>query len=97
MSFWLDTKLVQLRVVTGQISSFIECVCTECVDGKAGVFDEAVVVVYGQATAFSIAVLDALLKSDLIDRFHGFRRVKPRKSNLAWRSISSTSLSSVVT
>jgi sialidase-1 len=39
----------------------------------------------------------ALLKSDLISRYHGFRRVKPRKSNLTWRSISSTSSSSVVT
>ncbi|WP_241658409.1 hypothetical protein [Halorubrum sp. BOL3-1] len=39
----------------------------------------------------------ALLKSDLISRYHRFRRVKPRKSNLPWRSTSSTSLSSVVT
>jgi hypothetical protein len=38
----------------------------------------------------------ALLKSDLIDRFYGFRSVKPRKSNLAWRSVSSNSLISVV-
>ena len=41
--------------------------------------------------------ITALLKSDLISRYHGFRRVKPRKSNLTWRSISSTSSSSVVT
>ena len=39
----------------------------------------------------------AVLNSDLIYRYHRFRRVKPRKSNLPWKSISSTSSSSVVT
>ena len=42
-------------------------------------------------------VQTAVLNSDLISRYHRFRREKPRKSNLVWRSTSSTSLSSVVT
>ena len=42
-------------------------------------------------------ILSALLKSDLISRYHRFRRMKPRKSNLPWKLISSTSSSSVVT
>ncbi|MDB2226242.1 CRISPR-associated endonuclease Cas2 [Halorubrum ezzemoulense] len=51
-------------------------------------------VFYGDITEGQLV---ALLKSDLISRYHGFRRVKPRKSSLVWRSISSTSSSSVVT
>ena len=38
----------------------------------------------------------ALLNSDLISRNHVIRRMKPRNSILPWKSISSTSLSTVV-
>ena len=40
--------------------------------------------------------ISALLNSDLISRNHVIRRMKPRNSILPWKSISSTSLSTVV-